>query len=590
MSGKVLNLDGLLNKDHTAVEIANQFVSWNNMRTNKISEWTEVRKYIFATDTTQTTNAQLPWKNKTTLPKLTQIRDNLHANYMKSLFPKRKWVIWEAHDKKSAGARQVKNIENYVMWMVERSHFKDTVSRLLLDWIDYGNCFASVDWEDERQTYATHNQVGYVGAKATRISPLDLVFNPIAENFHKSPKITRSLMSIGEIKEYLERESTDANKDTMEEAFKYLVGLRSNATAFSGELSSKDALFKIDGFNSFQAYLESNYVEVLTFFGDMYDVENNIFYRNHIITIADRHKLLVRKPNPSFFGRPNLYHCGWRIRQDNLWAMGPLDNLVGLQYRIDHLENLKADVFDLTAFPPLKIKGYVDDFTWGPFEKIFVGDEGDVEILSPDINALNANLEINLLEQKMEEMAGAPKEALGFRTPGEKTKYEVQRLENAASRIFQNKIEQFEEQIIEPLLNAMLELAQRNMPTQEIGIFNEEFNITNFRAISKNDITGNGGIRPVAAKHFAEKTEKIQNATAFFSSPPGMDPLVNVHMSGLKTAQMFEELLEIEGFSLVTPYIRVTEQAEAQRMMNTQDEQTMMEAQTPSGLTPDDIG
>jgi hypothetical protein len=33
----------------------------------------------------------------------------------------------------------------------------------------------------------------------------------------------------------------------------------------------------------------------------------------------------------------------------------------------------------------------------------------------------------------MEEMAGAPKEAMGFRSPGEKTKYEVQRLESAAS-------------------------------------------------------------------------------------------------------------------------------------------------------------
>jgi hypothetical protein len=27
--------------------------------------------------------------------------------------------------------------------------------------------------------------------------------------------------------------------------------------------------------------------------------------------------------------------------------MGPLDNLVGLQYRIDHLENAKADALDL---------------------------------------------------------------------------------------------------------------------------------------------------------------------------------------------------------------------------------------------------
>ena len=35
----------------------------------------------------------------------------------------------------------------------------------------------------------------------------------------------------------------------------------------------------------------------------------------------------------------------------------------------------------------------------------------------------------------MEEMAGAPKEAMGFRSPGEKTAYEVQRMENAASQV-----------------------------------------------------------------------------------------------------------------------------------------------------------
>ena len=590
MAGKTLDLEGLISKDSLGVRIAQDFNTWNIRRDSKMREWTELRKYIFATDTTQTSNKTLPWKNKTTRPKLTQLRDNLHANYMKSLFPKRKWAIWEAFDKKSARPMNIKNIENYTMWMVERSDFKATVSKLLLDWIDYGNCFATVEWNDERQRLSTHNQVGYVGSRALRLSPLDVVMNPIADSFTNTPKIVRTITSLGELKEKLERETSDADRDTVLETFNYLVKIRQNSNAFSGELSQKDELFRIDGFDSFQAYLASTYVEVLTFMGDLYDVESDTFYRNHLISVADRHKLLTKKPNPSFLGRPNIYHTGWRIRQDNLWAMGPLDNLVGMQYRIDHLENLKADVFDLTAFPPLKIRGYIEDFTWGPFEKIYVGDEGDVEIVSPAVEALNTNNEIELLEQKMEEMAGAPKEALGFRTPGEKTKYEVQRLENAASRIFQNKIEQFEEQIIEPLLNAMLELAQRNMPTQEVGVFNEEFNIQSFRSLSKEDIAGVGMIRPVAAKHFAEKAEKIQNATAFFSSPPGQDPAVMTHVSGIKEAQMFMELLELEGFDLTTPFVRITEQGEAQRLMNTQDEDTAMQAGQPTGLTPDDVG
>jgi hypothetical protein len=118
----------------------------------------------------------------------------------------------------------------------------------------------------------------------------------------------------------------------------------------------------------------------------------------------------------------------------------------------------------------------------------------------------------------MEEMAGAPKEAMGFRSPGEKTKYEVQRLENAASRVFQNKINQFEE-IVEPLMNAMLELARRNMSgTMTIKVFNDEFKTSSFQSLTVEDITGIGRIKPVAARHFAEQADLIQNVTNLTNS------------------------------------------------------------------------
>ena len=65
-------------------------------------------------------------------------------------------------------------------------------------------------------------------------------------------------------------------------------------------------------------------------------------------------------------------------------------------------------------------------------------------------------------------MAGAPKQALGFRTPGERTAFEVQSLENAASRIFQHKIDKFEQFFLEPLINLMLESAKRNMETFDV--------------------------------------------------------------------------------------------------------------------------
>ena len=588
MVGKVVQLYDIIKPDDLAVSIVNKYVSWNNLRQQKKQEWEEVRRYVFATDTTKTSTSTLPWKNKTTLPKLCQIRDNLYANYIQSLFPKRNWMEWSAWDKPSNTKKLRQNIKNYMFAIVDRSNFRDMVSRLLLDYIDYGNAFGTLEWVDERINLPNGQQKGYIGPRVVRVSPLDIVFNPLSDDFERTPKIMQFLMSLGELKAHLERISTDETREDIDIVFNYLLNLRNNARQHGADLKNKDQLYSIDGFTSFQSYLESEQVEILQLSGDIYDIDNDKFYRNHTALIADRHKLVSIKPNPSNFAQPQIFHVGWRERQDNLWAMGPLDNLVGLQYRIDHLENLKADLMDLTTFPPLKIKGYVDDFVWGPFEHIHTGEDGDVEIMSPDVNALNVNLEINLLEQKMEEMAGAPKEALGFRTPGEKTKYEVQRLENAAGRIFQSKIERFETKIIEPLLNAMFEMCVRLMPPIEIGIYNEETSITSFRTLAMNDITGNGRIRPTAAKHFGEKSDRIQNVSAFFSSPPGQDPGVLVHFSGIKTAAMFEELLELEVYDLVSPYIRLSEDAQAQRLAQVQEEETLVQGQTPSGLTPED--
>jgi hypothetical protein len=342
----------------------------------------------------------------------------------------------------------------------------------------------------------------------------------------------------------------------------------------------------MDGFTSFRAYLLSEMVEVLTFYGDYYDYDNDIFMKNRVVTVVDRHKLINNKSNPSFFGFPPIYHSPWRKKQDNLWGMGPLDNLVGMQYRLDHIENMKADIFDLVTYPVQKVKGFVEDFVWQPGEKIYVSEEGDVEMIVPDVQALNANLEIQHLQDTMELMAGAPKEAMGFRTPGEKTKYEVQQLENAAARIFQNKIKQFEEQIIEPILNAMLELARRNLTgTTVIKVFNDEYKTASFQSLSVEDITGIGRIKPIAARHFAEQAQLIQNLTSLAQSQ--LWPLVQPHFSGIKLSKVLESIFDLDNYEMVVPYIALAEQAEAQKFVNALQERVMTQSQTATGMGAD---
>jgi hypothetical protein len=587
---KVFDVDKLIDPDKLGCEIAEQYLEWETKRQVWVNEKEEIQRYIYATDTTKTSNAKLPWSNKTTVPKLCQIRDNLYANYMASMFPKRKWLVWEADDVESNRSDKVKNIEAYMAWVIDRPEFYNEISKCVLDYIDYGNPVATVDWIDERSVDKDGTQKsGYVGPVPVRINPIDVLCNPTAPNFKSSPKIVRSIISLGEVKEILERLSTDdAVKEDALAIYEYMRNIRSYAQQHPNDFKIKDALYAISGFDNYSHYLQTNNVEVLTFYGDIYDSEKDEFLRNQVIKVVDRHKIISKRTNPSIFGHAPMFHVGWRLKPDNIWAMGPLDNLVGMQYRIDHLENMKADIFDLIAYPPLKVRGYVDDFEWGPFERIYVGDSGDVEVMSPQVQAMQADTQIALLEAKMEEMAGSPKEAMGFRTPGEKTKYEVQQLENAASRIFQNKIAQFERDFLEPLLNAMLELASRNLDKTSVRVFDQEFKIALFQDMTAEDITGNGRIKPVAARHFAEKAQQVQNITAFFGSNIGADPQVRMHFSGVETARLFEDLLDLDQWNIVEPYVRITEMKDAQMMQNSAQEQVAMQTTTPSGLTEDD--
>lgn len=590
MTSKVEVVDDILTPEKAAYNISTMWLTNNMLRKPWMDETEEIRSYIYATDTSHTTNRQNPWKNKTTIPKLCQISDNLEANYKMSAFPKKKWLIWEANNQDSNSINKRDAITNYMDWVISQPSFKEEMDKIILDYIHYGNAVATVEWIDERAIQPDKTQTGYIGPGLRRISPLDIVVNPTAESWHRSPKVVRSLLNIGEVKELLERMSNDENRAEYEELWKYLKDIRGRATSYEGDWVQKDSLYSVDGFGSFRDYLKSGTAEILTFYGDIYDEENDEFLKNYVITVVDRHKIIGKKPNPSFFGYPPIFHAPWRKRQDNLWGMSPLANLVGMQYRLDHVENMKADIYDLTTYPVHKIKGFVEDFTWQPGEKIYVSDEGDVEMHVPDVNALQANFELQSLEAKMEEMAGAPKEAMGFRSPGEKTKYEVQRLENAASRIFQNRIRQFEEQIIEPVLNAMLELAKRNMTgVNSIKVFDDEFKVATFQDLTVEDITGIGRLKPIAARHFAEQSELVQNITNLTAS--NLWPIIQPHTSSKQMVKLVEDMFNMHDYNVFMPWAAIAEQAEAQKMMQSTEEDVAQHTMTATGMGDDfDIG
>ena len=184
--------------------------------------------------------------------------------------------------------------------------------------------------------------------------------------------------------------------------------------------------------------------------------------------------------------------------------------------------------------------------------------------MAPDATALNADMQIQLLENKMEEMAGAPKQAMGIRTPGEKTAFEVQTLQNSASRIFEHKAAHFERTFLEPMLNAMLEVSRRYMNRADVvRVMDEDIGVMQFLDITREDITASGKIVPVGARHFAERARRVQNLIQM-AAIKSQDPTVAPHLSGKELARIIAS--ELGEPTLFGENITISEQLETQRM------------------------
>ena len=579
ITDSVLELTDILSRKGLMDRIAQEWEEMKGQRSGREEQWRELRNYIFATDTRSTSNQTLPWKNSTTIPKLCQLRDNLHANYMAALFPNDNWVRWEAYTQDADQLEKKEAIQAYMSNKVREGGFREVISDLLYDYIDSGTPIADVKWVNEQKEDEETGEIisGYVGPKAVRISYLDCLFDATAVSFDNSWKITRSIKRFGEF----ELEAKHNPSKWIDDSVAYARNTRNQLSAFTKDDFEKASAYAIDGFGSLFEYYGSGFVELLEFEGTIHDTETGELLDDYVITIIDRNKIVRKEKMPAWKRGGHKVMQGWRLRPDNLYAMGPLDNLVGMQYRLDHLQNLAADMKDLTTAPPLVFKGELQEAAeWGPFAEFHMEPDGDIRPLFTGVNLQAVENEIAFIMNMMEEMAGAPKQAMGIRTPGEKTAHEVQTLENAAGRIFQEKVTQFEIGIVEPLLNNMLETSVRNMNgTDIIRVMDDDLGVAEFIQITKEDITAAGKLRPIGARHFAAQAQLVQNLTGLANSPIWQK--IEPHVGDKKLAKLFEETLQLARFELVSDNAGIMDKIESQRLMNQGQEDLAVEQATP---------
>jgi hypothetical protein len=525
---KTFEIHELQQPDSLASAIANKFTGWESARDRWYRNAKETLENLYATSTRDIYNQSKETDNCTHIPKLTQIRDMIITYYLDAMFSLPDYVDWEAYDSESIDFETRTTLKSVCKQMVEDSQFKPIIRELVEDYVDYGNAFATAI--NVRETLVNNGQYSiiYEGPKAVRIDPMSIYFDPLAVNFARAPKIIRTVKTLGELMVEAEEmpEQAAEYKEALNKALEKRTKIRNELALNAGD-SIKDDICSIAGLGSWSEYYNSDTVELLTFYGDLYDIENNKLHKNTRIVVMDRSTVLLEEPIKNHGFNCNIFKAGWRDRKDNLWSMSPLDNVKGMQFMVDFLENKRADVFNYISNPVVVKRGDVEmpeDIY--PGCEIGVDADSDVSFLRPDATALQADLYVDRYMRLMEEMVGAPREAMGFRSPGEKTAFEVSQLNTASSRLFNEKTRKFETEMLEPLLTLMLRIFLSN-PNRTVKIRNvQEDGTVMFDEINLDDLSSQGRFVAMGSNTYTEKARIAQTLMQIYNSGIVSDPLV----------------------------------------------------------------
>lgn len=566
-----------------ATKIADMYRNFNDQRSAALLLGQEVRNYIFATNINSTTSQNVDTSNRTHIPKLTELSDTLQSNYWESIFGEANFFVFNGEGEDDRA--KAKMIEAWIRIKLEQKKFRQTVGRLLVaDFVIYGNVFIEVDYVVERDDF---NKVVFKGIVIRRISPLDIVFDAQAESFKDSPKIRKRLVHIADLAELPTKfPNAKYEKGTINKLIKSRqTGIRED---WVETLHQENIM--MDGFNSFEDYFKQDFVEILTYRGDIYDPTTGKIQKHRIIEVADRVHVIRNETNPSPVGFSGISHIPWRIRPDNLWGMGALDNLAGMQYRVNKLENIKADVLDLHGHPIVIHKGGESLDNLGDIYKPgeFVDLAADEELIfeSPDANILQyADSHIATYFSLMEDFAGAPPEERGIRTPGEKTAEEIRMLDTRGSKLFRDKARVFEAGL-ETALKEAFELMLKQFDGEDyVQIFDDLEGQTILAQFSLEDLNARGDFTAQGSKHWDIKNKRKSELAALIGGVL-QDPSLKAHVNAWETCKAIEEIYQLKDTNIFERFRGVKDDVTLQAIAQAEGQQLAGEAQQEQAAVP----
>ena len=539
--------------------------------------WAEIDSYLHATDTSMLEGGT-NFDHKTHLPILSELHEDLIAIVYSTLFPHDDWLSWKGFEINAITKQIRQKVLSYIKQCHSMNGFNVEMRKVVDDLVRYGNCFGQGYYKNNSMESAGGMISGYAGPATKRISPYDIAFNPVAKEFSKTPKIIRELLTMGDFYEFVSSASEEDCCISEEE----LSEIMKRRTGGNNDYSEryKEKQYIPAGFGSIDEYYTSGYIELLWFYGDIFNDTDGTFSKKRCVVVVDRDTVVIDKEE--LF--PAIFKGSWTPRPDNLWSQGPLDKVVGINYMINHRENSKNDAIDKFTYPDRAYVGDVEeiyDEVTG-HTKYIMPEGGSVSDIRPDSTVLTFDNQIMMHRDLARTSARLPQQLAGFRTAGEKTATEVQSLNDGAFRGSINKAGQLEEDFIEPLVQAEIRIAKDNYSSIIKVLEEDEDGILLTTQITEEDLSANGKLIPHGSKRFSRQLQQLQGLTQLANTQIGQ--MVAPHINTYNLAKTVEELYGFDKFGFVNKFASIDEQMEAEERSMLAQQEMVKQSSEPTAL------
>jgi hypothetical protein len=282
--------------DQLAADIAAKFHEWNGLRDTQLQYWEEVDKYVHGTDTS---NLESHFNHKTFIPVIAEVHEDLQAIMYGTVFPHNDWLGWQPNDIQAATIEKRENVLSFMKHIHSMNDFKNTFRKLLDDYSRYGNSFAQVVFDsDTKELEDGTTEAGYSGPSVRRISPYDIVFNPTVPDFESTPKIIRTVRTVGGFIDWVEGLRA-SGIEINDEAVENVLQQRGSGIQTTNSTNRKNSQYFEAGMTSIESFQNEDYVELLWFYGNMFDMVERETHTNKLIVVVQGKDILFRKRRKS---------------------------------------------------------------------------------------------------------------------------------------------------------------------------------------------------------------------------------------------------------------------------------------------------